>query len=74
MELTEWKEKAIDMVRGDVTLTKLDFCLAGTICFLVGICIGMIAAPLTHGVSFFSYNTNNGSGNGSKNGNHYGKE
>lgn len=74
MELTEWREKALDAIKGEVTLTKLDLCLIGAICFLAGVCIGMIAATLTHGVSFLSHNTNNGSGNGSKNGNNYGKE
>lgn len=74
MELTEWKERALDAIKGEVTLTKLDFCLIGAICFLAGACIGMIAAPLTHGVNVLSHNTNNGSGNGSKNGNNYGKE
>ncbi|MDE7359141.1 MAG: hypothetical protein K2N39_06900 [Lachnospiraceae bacterium] len=71
MKLAEWKEKAIDMVRGELTLTKLDFCLIGAICFLAGVCMGMIAAPLTHGITVLSHNTNNGSGNGSKNGNNY---
>ena len=70
MTLTEWKEKAMDTVSGELTLTKLDFCLIGAICFLAGICIGL----LTSGITVLSHNTNNGSGNGSKNGNNYGKE
>ncbi len=76
MELTEWKEKALDTVKGELTLKTLDFCLIGAICFLAGICIGMIAAPLTHGVTVqvFSNNRNNGSGNGSKNGNNHGNQ
>lgn len=74
MTPTEWKEKAIDAVSGEITLTKLDFCLIGAVCFLAGVCIGMIAAPFTHGVSFFSHNVNNGSGNGSKNGNNHGNQ
>lgn len=73
MELTEWKEKAIDTIKGEVTLTKLDFFLIGAICLLAGICIGLLTAPLTHGVSLFSnngnHNTGNGSHNGSENGN-----
>lgn len=68
MTLTEWKEKAMDTVSGELTLTKLDFCLIGAICFLAGICIGLLAAPLTSGITVLSHNTNNGSGNGSKNG------
>lgn len=74
MTPTEWKEKALDTVSGELTLKKLDFCLIGAVCFLAGICIGMILAPFTHGVTVLSHNTNNGSGNGSKNGNNYGKE
>lgn len=78
MTPTEWKEKAMDVVSGELTLTKLDFCLIGAICFLAGICIGLLTAPLTSGITVLSHNTNNGSGNGSgngsKNGNNYGKE
>ncbi len=74
MTPTEWKEKAIDAVRGEFTLTKLDFCLIGAICFLAGICIGMIAAPLTHGITILSHNANNGSSNFSKNGNNHGNQ
>lgn len=74
MELTEWKEKALDTIKGDLTLTKLDFCLIGAICFLAGVCIGMIVAPLTRGITVLSHNTNNGSGNGSKNGNNHGNQ
>lgn len=70
MTPTEWKEKAIDAVSGDFTLTKLDFCLIGVICFLAGICIGMIAAPFTHGIKIGigSYNGSNNTGNGCHNG------
>lgn len=71
MELTEWKEKALDTVKGEMTLTKLDFCLIGAVCFLAGVCIGMIAAPLTHGISLFSHNSHNGSENGNNCGNQY---
>lgn len=75
MELTEWKEKALDTINGELTFKKLDFCLIGVICFLAGVCIGMIAAPLTHGISIAigshngSNNTGNGCHNGSENGN-----
>jgi len=81
MTVTQWREtaaevkdRAIDTVKGDLTLTKLDFCLIGAICFLAGICIGMLAAPLSQGVHVLSHNVNNGSGNGSKNGNNYGNQ
>lgn len=82
MTVTQWREtaaevkdRAIDTVKGDLTLTKLDFCLIGAICFLAGICIGLLAAPLTHGVGIEigsnngSHNTGNGCHNGSENGN-----
>ena len=65
----EWKEITVNHMRDEVTFTKLDFCLTGAICFLAGICIGLLTAPLTHGVNVLSHNVNNGSGNGSKNGN-----
>ena len=65
----EWKEITVNHMRDEVTFTKLDFCLTGAICFLAGICIGLLTAPLTHGVNVLSHNVYNGSGNGSKNGN-----
>ena len=68
---TELKNMTGDYMRDEITFTKLDFCLLGAICFLAGIFIGMLAAPLTHGVNVLSHNVNNGSGNGSKNGNQY---
>ncbi len=81
MMTTQLKEKAADLkelaatcMRDEVTFTKLDFCLIGAVCFLAGICIGLLTAPLTHGVNVLSHNVNNGSGNGSKNGNNYGNQ
>ena len=68
---TELKEMTGDFMRDEITFTKLDFCLIGAICFLAGICIGLLTAPLTHGLNVLSHNVNNGSGNGSKNGNQY---
>lgn len=70
----ELKESTIDFMKGEATLTTLDFCLIGVICLLAGICIGLLTAPLTHGVNVLSHNTNNGSGNGSKNGNNHGNQ
>ncbi|MDE7247510.1 MAG: hypothetical protein K2N43_06455 [Lachnospiraceae bacterium] len=65
MAPAEWKEKALDTISGEVTLTKLDFCLIGAICFLAGICIGLLTAPFTHGISIGSHNgCNNGNNNG----------
>lgn len=76
MTTTQLKERAADLrettaslMKSEITFTKLDFCLIGAVCFLAGICIGLLTAPLTHGVNVLSNNTNNGSGNGSKNGN-----
>lgn len=78
MTITQLREKAVDLkeitvnhMKEEVTFTKLDFCLIGAICLLAGICIGLLAAPVTHGINVLSHNTNNGSGNGSKNGNQY---
>lgn len=68
---TELKEMTGDFMRDEITFTKLDFCLIGAICFLAGICIGFLAAPLTQGIHILSHNTNNGSGNGSNTGNQY---
>ena len=68
---TELKEMTGDFMRDEITFTKLDFCLIGAICFLAGICIGLLTAPLTHGLNVLSHNVNNGSGNGSKIGNQY---
>ena len=47
----ELKEKTSELMRGDFTLTGLDFFLIGAVCLLAGICIGLLTAPLTHGVN-----------------------
>ena len=65
MTITELKEKTTDFVKGELTLTKLDFCLIGLICLLAGICIGLLTAPFTHGVSICSNNGNNNGNNNS---------
>lgn len=59
----ELKGKTADLMRGDVTLTGLDFFLIGAICLLAGICIGFLTAPLTHGIRI-AIGGNNGSNNG----------
>ncbi len=72
MTTTELKERAAalkemtsDYMRDEITFTKLDFCLIGAICFLAGICIGLLTAPFTHGISIGSHNgCNNGNNNG----------
>lgn len=71
---TELKEMTGDFMRGEITFTKLDFCLLGAVLFLAGVCIGMLAAPLTQGIHILSHNVNNGSGNASKNGNNHGHQ
>ena len=63
---TELKGRATDLVKGELTLTKLDFLLIGAICLLAGICIGLLTAPFTHGITIGSNNGNNcGSNNNS---------
>ena len=62
---TELKEVTGDFMRDEVTFTKLDFCLLGAVLFLAGVCIGLLTAPLTHGISIGSHNgCNNGNNNG----------
>lgn len=53
---TQLKEKTTDFISGEITLTKLDFCLIGLIGLFAGICIGLLTAPLTHGISIGSHN------------------
>ena len=66
---TQLKEKTTDFMSGELTLTKLDFFLIGAICLLAGICIGLLSAPYTHGVTIASNNGNNNGNNcGSNNG------
>ena len=71
MTTTELKEKTTDLLSGEVTFTKLDFCLVGAIAFFAGILIGMLIAPFTRGIqlSVFSHN---GNGSGNHNGNNCG--
>ena len=67
---TQLKEKTADFMIGELTLTKLDFILIGAICLLAGICIGLLTAPFTHGITIGSNNgNNNGLNNGYVNGN-----
>ena len=61
----ELKEMTGDYMRDEITFAKLDFCLLGAVLFLAGICIGLLTAPLTHGISIGSHNgCNNGNNNG----------
>lgn len=62
---TELKEMTGDYMRDEITFTKLDFCLLGAVLFLAGVCIGLLTAPFTHGISIGSHNgCNNGNNNG----------
>ena len=62
---TELKEITGDFMREEITFTKLDFCLLGAVLLLAGICIGLLTAPFTHGISIGSHNgCNNGNNNG----------
>ena len=63
MTITEVKQKAVDLTKGELTLTRVDFILIGAILLLVGICIGLLTAPFTHGISLFSNNGNNNGNN-----------
>ncbi len=64
MKWTELKERTTEFLKGDLRLSKLDFFLIGAICLLAGICVGLITAPVSHGISLFSHNGyNNGNNN-----------
>ena len=64
--ITQLKEKTTELMNGEITLTALDFCLIGAIMLLAGVCIGLLTAPFTHGISLCS---NNGNNNGNNSGN-----
>ncbi|MDE7232451.1 MAG: hypothetical protein K2N37_05195 [Lachnospiraceae bacterium] len=62
---TELKEMTGDFMGDEITFTRLDFCLLGAVLFLAGVCIGLLTAPFTHGISIGSHNgCNNGNNNG----------
>ena len=63
MKWTELKERATELFKGDLEISKLDFFLIGAICLLAGICVGLIAAPVSHGISLFSHNGYNNGNN-----------
>ena len=70
MTFTELKERTCKTLEGEVTLSKVDFCLLGAVLLLAGICLGLLAAPFTHGISIGSHNgCNNGNNNGNNSGN-----
>lgn len=72
MNMTELKERTTQLMEENVTLNKLDFILLGAVMLLAGICLGLLAAPLTHGITLGSHNgCNNGNNNGNDSGNNH---
>lgn len=60
--LAEVKKESEKFFQGELTISKRDCWLIGAILVLLGVAIGFINAPLTHGI-----NINIGSGNASGN-------
>ncbi len=52
------KEKLTELLTGNVTISKKEFWLTVTSCTLLGVIIGLISAPFTHGFTLFSHNGN----------------
>lgn len=70
MNMTELKERTTQLMEENVTLNKLNFILLGVVMLLAGICLGLLAAPITHGIMIGSHNgSNNGNNNGNDSGN-----
>lgn len=46
------KEKLTFLLTGEVTIAKKDFWMTVVICTLLGVLIGLINAPFTHGFTF----------------------
>lgn len=69
MKLTELKEKVTTLMEREVKLTGLNFFLLTAVLVLAGICIGLLNAPFTHGISIGSHNgCNNGNNSPCNNG------
>ena len=69
MKLTELKEKATTLMEREVKMTGLNFFLLTAVLVLAGICIGLLTAPFTHGISIGSHNgCNNGNNSPCHNG------
>ena len=68
--LAEMKKSSEKLFQGEILISKKECWLIGTILVLSGITIGLLKAPLTHGVNIAigSHNGNN-NGNNSANGN-----
>lgn len=57
------KQTAVKLFMGEVTIQKRELWLAGALCLLAGIVIGLAKAPWTHGVTIGSNNGNNNGNN-----------
>jgi len=57
------REAVADYMKEEVAFTKLDFYLLGAVLFLAGVCIGLLTAPFTHGISIGSHNGSNNGNN-----------
>lgn len=69
MNLTELKERTAELMEENVTLNKLDFFLLGAVLLLAGVCLGLLAAPITRGITVGSHNgCNNGNNSCNDNG------
>ena len=68
--LAEMKKSSEKLFQGEILISKKECWLIGTILVLSGITIGLLKAPLTHGVNIAigSHNGNH-NGNNSANGN-----
>ena len=51
-------EKCKKLFKGEVTMKKRDLWLLGADCVLLGIVIGFMKAPLTHGITISCGNNN----------------
>ena len=68
--LSEVKTSSEKLFQGEITISKKECWLIGLVLVLSGITIGLLKAPLTHGVSIaIGSNNGNNNGNNSANGN-----
>lgn len=68
--LAEMKSSSEKLFQGEITIGKKECWLIGLVLVLSGITIGLLKAPLTHGVSIaIGSNNGNNNGNNSANGN-----
>lgn len=66
MDMTALKERTTELMEENVTLSKLNFILLGAVLLLAGICLGLLTAPLTHGIAIGSHNGSNNVNNKDK--------